>query len=215
MLKTRWLGALLAFSTAPVWAANYAQCLLETLANSQSGVVHAASVSLCTTKNPDGFYTIKRGSGRGLFGFKSADVCTIESAKNTRWQPSAVMIRRACTCLYSEPSSDTDMCERYVLSQDILIQHPDGAAGKKRLALEHHYRRIYSAHPDADHMFGSKAFWAWVAEYKRREAALSEGKTQEIISLFKAYKAESPEWENGVITQPSYTPFHGKLDGEK
>lgn len=184
----RGIVAALAMVSAPAWA-NYAQCLIENLASSQSGAVHAAAVTLCTAKFPDGFYTIERGSGRGILGFKSPEACTIASAKNTSWQPSAGLIRNACNCLYSAPTGAVSMCARYQLRQDILVQHPGFTTDAQLLALEHHYRRIYTAHPDADEIFNRKDFQAWWVNDPARAKVLTSGDTGQIIKLMSDFKA--------------------------
>jgi hypothetical protein len=94
------------------------------------------------------------------------------------------------------------MCARYTLRQDILDQHPSFTTDAQRLALEHHYRRIYAAHPDADALFSSRDFLVWVSQSTERKAALSGGGTGEIIAMFSAYKAQLPDWERGVISPP-------------
>jgi hypothetical protein len=197
----RTLIAALAFAAIPAWA-NYAQCLIENLANSKSATVHAAAVNLCKSQNPDGFYVIKRGAGRGLLGPKSPEACTIERAKNASWQASAVMIRHACGCLYGQPASDLDMCERYQMPDGVQGQHAPIRSPSQQIALEHHYRRIYAAHPDADAIFASRDFMAWASQTAERKAALLGGKTGDIIDLFSAYKAQLPDWERGVISPP-------------
>lgn len=202
MPMVRWMAAALALCAAPAFASNYAQCLIDSLAESKSSAVHAAAVSMCGKKHPDGFFTLQRGTGRGLLGYKSADACTVEKARNASWQHSAAIIRQACECLYGQPVTDTQMCVRYVLPAGVIEQHTDATTEAKRIAVEHHYRRIYAAHPDADTLFVSADFLRWAAAAPQRQAALQSGKTGDIIALFTSYKAQLPDWERGVITPP-------------
>lgn len=202
MPMVRWMVFALALCAAPAFASNYAQCLIENLAESKSGAVHTAAMSLCGATHPDGFFTIRRGAGRGLLGYKSAESCTVEKARNASWQPSAAMIRKSCDCLYGQPVADSQMCARYSLPAGVLEQHPDATTEAKRIALEHHYRRIYAAHPDADALFVSADFLRWAGAAPQRQAALQSGKTGDIIALFTNYKAQLPDWERGVLAPP-------------
>ncbi len=190
MRLIRWMTATLALCAAPAFASNYAQCLIDNLAESKSGAVHVAALSMCIAKYPDGFFTIKRGSGRGLLGFKSADACTVDKARNASWHYSATMIRNSCECLYGQPVTDTHMCARYALPPGVIEQHPDANTEAKRIAVEHHYRRIYAAHPDADALFASADFLRWARAAPQRKASLQSGKTDDVISLFSAYKMQ-------------------------
>lgn len=172
------------------FAADYASCLLETMPGTQSGPAFVAGMQLCSQKHPDQFFTIKRGSGRGILGPKSANACTAEKAKTTSWQPAAHQIKRACDCLYGDAQGEWDMCQRYDLPQEIRQQHPNLKTPSQTLALENHYRRIYAAHPDADEIFNRKDFQAWWLNDPSKAKVLSEGSTQAIIKLMSDFKEQ-------------------------
>lgn len=186
--------ALAALGTSAL-AADYATCLLDNLPGVKNGPAHAAALNLCGSKYPDRFFDVRRGSGRGLLGPKSPERCTLDKARDTSWQPAAGMIMRACGCLYSPSTGPTDMCERYPLSAEIRAQHPLVKTDAELLKLETHYRKIYTAHPDADALYQRKDFWAWVTQSKAREDSLIKGSTESIIrvmSEFKTQQANAP-----------------------
>lgn len=97
---------------SPVFASsNIATCFLEKLPGSSNGAVNSAAWQTCTKAFPRGFYEIKKGEGRGLFGFSDGNACTLKKAAGTPWQPSAHTIARACMCLYEKPSFSGEMCD--------------------------------------------------------------------------------------------------------
>jgi Protein of unknown function (DUF2628) len=53
---------------------------------------------------------------------------------------------------------------------------------------QEHLRLIYAAHSNADEIYNSPGFKAWVAKYPAYQRILSKGSTQEIIEMFTAYK---------------------------
>ncbi|MDR0225678.1 MAG: hypothetical protein LBI66_04605 [Burkholderiaceae bacterium] len=59
------LAAILAF-IPPVFAADYATCLLDKLPGVKNAPAHAAALNLCAQQHPDKFFEVRRGSGRGL-----------------------------------------------------------------------------------------------------------------------------------------------------
>lgn len=65
-------------------------------------------------------------------------------------------------------------------------------------ATNEHLHRIYAAHPDADAIFASSDFRAWMARYPAYQRIASEGTTQEVIEMFTAYKnqRQSNPFEN-------------------
>lgn len=170
-------------------AADYATCLLDKLPGVKNAPAHAAALNLCAQQHPDKFFEVRRGSGRGLLGPKSSEQCTLDKARDTAWQPAAGMIMRACGCLYSPSAGPTDMCERYPLSAEIRAQHPAVKTDADLLKLETHYRKIYTAHPDADSLYQRKDFWAWVTQSKAREDSLIKGSTESIIRVMSEFKA--------------------------
>lgn len=196
---------LLAFAPFAVNAsgANYAECILSEMPGTQSGPVHGAVVTTCTKSHPDLFFTIKRGAGRGVLGYATQDACTIAKGKNTSWQPSAALIRASCGCLYGDSSGPTDMCARFALPAEIRDQHPDAKTDAAQLGIEHHYRRIYQAHPDADAIFNTKPFWQWVATDKAREKAVTRGTTSQVIDVLADYK-------RSAVLNPFSDPNFGK-----
>lgn len=202
-VKRLLIATALAALGTPALAADYATCLLDNLPGVKNGPAHAAALNLCGSKYPDRFFEVRRGSGRGLLGPKSPEQCTLDKARDTSWQPAAGMIMRACGCLYTPSAGPTDMCERYPLSAEIRAQHQLVKTDAELLKLETHYRRIYTAHPDADSLYQRKDFWAWVTQSKAREDSLIKGSTESIIrvmSEFKAMGAADTKWLDGVST---------------
>lgn len=90
--------------------ANYAECILDKMPGSANGATHAAVIRSCTEKNPNVYFDIERGSGRGIFGFSDENSCIIKKAQSTAFQYSAGAIGMACTCLYKESSFKGEMC---------------------------------------------------------------------------------------------------------
>lgn len=188
ILRALFLAAGL-FVAGPALAANYATCLLDKLPGVKNAQAHAAALNLCAQQHSDKFFEVRRGSGRGLLGPKSPEQCTLDKTRDTAWQPAAGMIMRACGCLYTPSAGPTDMCERYPLSAEIRAQHPSVKTDADLLRLEDHYRRIYTAHPDADALFARKDFWAWVTQDKGREQALTKGSTADVVRVLGDFKS--------------------------
>lgn len=92
-------------------ASNLAACILEKMPGSSNEAVNAAVWQTCRKEFPQGFYEIKKGDGRGLFGFSDGNACTLKKAAGTSWQPSALAISRACMCLYDKPGYEGEMCD--------------------------------------------------------------------------------------------------------
>lgn len=176
-------------AAGPALAADYATCLLDKLPGVKNAPSHAAALNLCAQQHPDKFFEVRRGSARGLLAPKSPEQCTLDKARDTSWQPAAGMIMRACGCLYSPSAGPTDMCERYPLSAEIRAQHPLVKTDAELLKLETHYRRIYTAHPDADALFGRKDFWAWVTQDNGREQTLTKGSTADVVRVLGDFKS--------------------------
>lgn len=86
-------------------------------------------------------------------------------------------------------------------SQDNSPSSPTYAERKE------HFRRIYSAHPDAKAIVGSDDFMAWVAKDENRGRIFNNGTTDEIIRLLWEYKARSPEEKLESVIQRSYQRY--------
>lgn len=190
-LRSAYVGLFLsALACGASAASNYASCLLETLPGTQSRASFNASIQLCAEQHRDQFFTLKRGFGRGALAYRSANACTSEKAKTTLFQPAAQHIRMACDCLYSEPRGEWDMCQRYQLPDGVREQHGTSKTIAEQIELEHHYRRIYALHPDADEIFARRDFQAWWAGDPAKVQVLTNGSTQEVIKLIAAFKAD-------------------------
>lgn len=74
-------------------------------------------------------------------------------------------------------------------SGDIVIpQASTDSSPATDAATNEHLHRIYAAHPDADAIFASADFVAWMARYPAYQRIAAEGTTQEVIEMFTAYK---------------------------
>lgn len=179
---------LLAGVSSATAASNYAECIIDTLPGTQSQAAFTAGMQLCAAKYPDRMFVIKRGAGRGILGFKSANACTADKAKSTSWQPAAWQIRLACECLYGDPAYELDMCQRYSLPSGIRDQHSNITTVAGQIELEHHYRRIYTSHPDADQLFNRRDFQEWWLSDPARVKVMERGSTKQIIELMNEFK---------------------------
>lgn len=65
-----------------------------------------------------------------------------------------------------------------------------------------HYHRIYTAHPDANEIFDSPNFKAWVKQDVQREKLLNDGTTDQVIALFAEYKRLSRQPPTGTVAEP-------------
>ncbi|RZS35813.1 hypothetical protein EV687_0892 [Corticibacter populi] len=79
-----------------------------------------AGLRLCQQAHPDGYFVIERGSGKGLFGPKSGDACTVAKSRGTTWAPAAAAINQACQCLYSDGRS-AELCDNSVRTAAQLV----------------------------------------------------------------------------------------------
>ena len=68
--------ACLLLISAPAWAANYATCVLDKMPGAANWATHAAVLQTCSQEHPERFSGVKKGSGRGLFGFDDGNACT-------------------------------------------------------------------------------------------------------------------------------------------
>lgn len=108
------LGLALAFAFAsPAFAGNYAACIIDKMPGTQNGATHAAVVQSCGQEHPARYSGVRKGDGRGLFGFSDGNACTIKKAASTSYQPAAGAIAFACRCLYDKPQSDGQTCANF------------------------------------------------------------------------------------------------------
>lgn len=92
-------------------AGDYASCLLDRMPGSANNAITTAVIRSCMKENPGGFYDIEAGDGRGIFGYRDPEECTLKKAKDTREQRAAMVIASACRCLYREPAFKGEMCD--------------------------------------------------------------------------------------------------------
>ena len=97
-----------ALSSASI-AADYATCLLAHLPGVQNDAAANAAVQFCLTENPQGINGVVRGSGRGVFGYKSGAECAMREAANTRSQTAGTAIYLACKILYDNQNPFGDL----------------------------------------------------------------------------------------------------------
>ncbi|WP_334180711.1 hypothetical protein [Pseudomonas nitroreducens] len=64
-----------------------------------------------------------------------------------------------------------------------------------------HLRQIYAVHRDANAIFASAAFKAWLARYPAYRRIAAEGTTQEVIEMFTAYKKQR---QSNPFENPDY-----------
>lgn len=195
--------ALVALSSPAFAVGDYASCLLDKLPGIQSGAAFSSALALCGKEFPDRYYSIERGSGRGLLGYKSPEACTLDKAKATSWQPAAATIRTACGCLYGEASGRYDMCDRQAIPADLASMY-DMSTPEKRFKIETHYRKVFVVHPDGYAIMSSEAFWPWVHSDKDREMTLMYGDWEQVSRLFSAYKADRAS--SGLGSTPNSPP---------
>ena len=90
---------------------NFAGCILENMPDVSNESARLAIHRQCSTKFPDRYNEIKKGSGLG-FGanFKNRDECVIAKNKNTINRNATININLACSCLYEKPSYDGEIC---------------------------------------------------------------------------------------------------------
>lgn len=179
----RTLPTLLLLTAAPVFAANYATCILDTLPGTQNDVAAYAAMQVCQGKHPGGLDTVQQGSGRGFFGYDSGAECTAKKAGDTRSQRAAYIIGGACRKLYDEPTLTNKVTPK-----------TQGSS-----AQEIHMKKIYAAHPDADEIYASSGFSYWIARTPEFKNTLSQGTTQEVIDMFSSYKREQLRLQKEVL----------------
>lgn len=91
-------------------AGDYATCILDKMPGSVNEAFTGSVYSQCSSEYPSTLYDVKKGSGRGIFGFKDGNACIQSKAKNTPNPRAALMIANACRCLYIEAIFDGEMC---------------------------------------------------------------------------------------------------------
>lgn len=96
---------LMLLASAPVFAGNFATCLLDELPGTQNDNTAGAAYQVCSAKYPEKYNGVEQGSGRGLLGYDSGAECAVDKAKDTRSQNAAGMIRVACNRLYDKQCS--------------------------------------------------------------------------------------------------------------
>lgn len=96
------LALILSVVASPVFAANYATCILDKMPGVANDVAANAVRQVCRAEHPTGMDGVVQGSGRGFFGFKSGAECVVKKAGETRSQSAAATIGAACRKLYEE-----------------------------------------------------------------------------------------------------------------
>jgi tripartite-type tricarboxylate transporter receptor subunit TctC len=98
------LALILSVVASPVFAANYATCILDKMPGVANDVAARAVYQVCKKEHPGGLQAVEQGSGRGFFGYSSGAECTAKKASDTHSQQAAYMIGTACRRLYEEPN---------------------------------------------------------------------------------------------------------------
>lgn len=89
--------------------ANFATCILEYLPDVQNRASLISVVKMSVTKFP-GKSSIKKGSGRGLFEYKSGSECTVDKASKTHNDQAANFIVYWYNCLYDKENYEGETC---------------------------------------------------------------------------------------------------------
>lgn len=90
---------------------NYAQCILDNMPGTNNMQTRGLIHNQCREQYPDMYYSIEKGSGRGLITYDNGHECTIAHAKDTLNDAAVTNIRQACSCLYDEPDSKDQRCD--------------------------------------------------------------------------------------------------------
>lgn len=175
---------------------DYVNCLLDKLPGTQNDAVAIAISQVCFDEYPGGYPAVEQGSGMGwLAPYDSGAICTMKKAADTHSSRAATMIGRACRHLFDRPIATIDtkpweeayqLIERKEALAKEALSPPQKIPPKN--LVEQHYQAIYAAHPDADQIANSHAFQSWTIK-TLNETTLRKGSTQEIIRLFREYKA--------------------------
>lgn len=91
-------------------ASNYADCILDSMPGISNVSAMLVVRDTCERSHPSRFANITRGSGRGIFGYNSAEACIVKKSASTPHNGAAQNIAAACWCLYGKPSYAGEMC---------------------------------------------------------------------------------------------------------
>jgi len=196
-------GALLIWAgMSQAAAGNFAECILDKMPGSSNFATNTAVFLACGQEYPNRYLEIRRGSGRGLLGFKDGNACTIKKAAGTTFPASAGAIAVACRCLYDEPPYSTNksalMCESPPVAAPALApaatplpEVPPPPPAIEKSAEQQHYDAIYAVHPDARSIAESPHFSKWISgQGKRWAEVFDKGTAGQVIAMFNAYKAD-------------------------
>lgn len=98
------VAALLCLVAAPVMAADYGTCILDTVPGVKNQQAFYAAVRLCTAKHPGGLSNLEYGSGKGwVFSkYNSPDECVVSESRDTHLVQAVSEIRNVCTVMYGD-----------------------------------------------------------------------------------------------------------------
>jgi hypothetical protein len=186
-------AALMTLSSAPAWAGNYAQCILDAMPGVANAQAAFAVNRTCLSESPAGYDGVLKGSGRGLFAFKDSEACIIKRSKDTAQPNAALMIATACRCLYDEPIQRGESCAAPPFQPAAAPAAPAAPAPVPKTyppEVQAHYRAVFAAHPDALELYDSADFKAWLStQNDAMKQSLQAGSTVDVIAVFSAYKA--------------------------
>lgn len=109
-MKKYFVGVASALVAIPALAGNMAACILDKAPSAKNDHTADMIIADCYKSNPGGFAVILKGSGRGLFSYKTAEECAMKKGQETSSTKAAQAIHAACNCLYGEPSSEKLTC---------------------------------------------------------------------------------------------------------
>lgn len=98
---------------APVYAGNFATCILEMAPGTLNDAVSHAVFQECTRRYPGGYAEIDKGSGLSwipFVGYRSPATCVINQAEKTSNHRASMMINMACHCLYGKATDEGEPC---------------------------------------------------------------------------------------------------------
>lgn len=100
----RLLAALL-LAPAPLFAANFATCILDKMPEVQNDTAATLTYRACIEKHPAFFADVAQGSGRGWFSFKDGTDCILKKGAKTASPRAAQIIMMSCRRLYDAPTN--------------------------------------------------------------------------------------------------------------
>lgn len=109
-IVVRLAGLVVLLFASQAHASNFAECILDRMPGASNHATNNAVWQACSQKHADRYFAVKKGSGRGLFGFADGNACTIKKAGGTTHNQSASVIAYACRCLYDKPDFEGEMC---------------------------------------------------------------------------------------------------------